>query len=407
MHIEVISLGCPKNLVDTENMMGILSKDGCSISSDGGSADILLINTCAFIEDARQEAYREIEKGIKAKAEGKYKSIIVAGCLPEMGKNKLLKKFPELDKIIGVPKQMATSKTPRLLATLPATAYIKIADGCNNICSYCTVPIIRGRFRSRKIDDIVAEAKNLSNAGVKEIVLIAQDTTQYPDLANLLRQLAKIKDLMWIRLMYAHPKHLTDEIINVLADEPKICKYIDLPLQHSSDKILNRMGRHSSRAKIVDLIYKLRRRIPDLVIRSSFIIGFPGETKRDFSDLVEFLSEFKLEKVGFFKYSREKGTYAARLRGQVPRKTKELRYKRIIKLQNQISREIGEKLIGSIFEVLIEAIKGDAAVCRSCREAPDIDGFVVVKNRSFRVGEIINVKIIGCNSHDLAAVPVS
>ncbi len=427
MKVGVISLGCPKNLTDTEAVLGLLVDSGYELTNNKNEAEIMIINTCAFIGDARDEAYKIIKEISKLKSKGKLKFLVVAGCLPKRYKNELFDKFEEIDAIVG-PGQidkiiyilrnlghkkkisllegthcLFTHKTPRIKATPNYYAYIKIADGCNNRCSYCIVPSLRGKYQSRPMASIVSEVKDLVRKGLKEAILVAQDTTMYgtdlygkPSLHILCKKLARISGLKWIRIMYAHPKHVTYELIEVMAKEPKICKYLDLPIQHSCDKILKSMRRRISAEKLRNLIEKLRRKIPGIAIRTSVIVGYPGETVPDFNKLISFIKEERFERLGVFKYSRESGTPAAKLGDQVGGRIKDQRFHKLMRLQREISRKSLKNMIGKVIEVISEGRLG-----RSYMDAPEIDG-VVKMDKYVPNGKIVSVKITGSGPYDLS-----
>ncbi len=395
MKINIISLGCPKNLTDTEVLLGKFQSLGYQITNNLRSADIIIVNTCAFLKSARDEAIETIKKVNEQKKDGQ--KIYIAGCLP-----KVASQLPKVDGIIDS-IDLFDHKIPRVKATPPWTAYVKIADGCDNRCSYCLVPKIRGRFRSRKIEDILAEVKLLVEKGVKEIILVAQDTTMYgidiygkSMLSKLLKKLAKIDGLEWVRVMYTHPAHLTNDVIEIIATEDKICKYIDLPIQHICDRILGLMRRRVIRRDIEVLIEKLRS-IKNLAIRTSLIVGFPTETKEEFRELLDFIEGVRFERLGVFKYSREVGTPAYNLRGQVPEGEKVSRFRQVMLIQRKISKEFSKNMVGRSLKVLVEK-KG---VGRSYMDAPEIDGSVITNNPKVTPGEFVNVKITGSKIYDL------
>jgi len=403
MKYYVVSLGCPKNLTDTEVLMGKIVSSGHQITTKEKDADAYIVNTCAFLKSARKESIDTIRRLQK-----KGKPMCVAGCLPKwITRFKIFPSpsgrgargvgiFDTLDSI-----GLFNSNTPRIKATNPWTAYVKIAEGCDNQCSYCLIPKIRGRFRARKVIDILAEVRQLAKRGVREIIFVAQDTTAHPDFASLLRKTARIKGVHWIRVMYAYPKHLSDRIINVIKTEPKIVKYIDLPVQHICDNILKLMNRPKPLGKgILNLIHKLRREIPSLAIRTSLIVGFPGEKKEDFKKLVDFVKQVRFERLGVFEYSKEDGTPASNLRGQVPDKVKRLRFNKLMSTQNRISRELHRKMIGKIIEILYEGMgRGRAAF-----DAPEIDGSVTILRHGrgkLSPGEFAKVKITNSSAYGL------
>ena len=432
MKVGVISLGCPKNLTDTEAILGLLVESGYQITNNQNEAEIMIINTCAFIGDARNEAFEIIKETGKLKLKGKLKYLVVAGCLPKRDKEELFDKYEEIDAIVGpgqidriihvlknLGKQkkismlegthcLFTHKTPRLKATPKYYAYIKIADGCNNRCSYCIVPSLRGKYQSRPIESIVKEVKELVKNGLKEAILVAQDTTMYgtdiygkPSLHILCKRLAAIRGIEWIRIMYAHPAHVTDKLIEVMAKEPKIVKYLDLPIQHSCDKILRSMRRRISADKLKCLIEKLRRKIPGIAIRTSVIVGYPGETNSDFNKLTAFIKEERFERLGVFKYSRESGTPAAKLGDQVGGRIKDQRFHKLMRLQRAISAKSLKNMAGKIIKVLAEGRIG-----RSYMDAPEIDG-VVKLNKFVPNGKIMSVKVTGSGPYDLSGILVT
>ena len=432
-----VSLGCAKNLIDTEVMLGIMQKNGIGLTANPADADILIVNTCAFILSAKEESITTILNLAEYKA-GKCRSLIVAGCLGQLYKENLLDEMPEVDAIIGTGawnrimeaieetlsgrrvtligerEIIYDATTPRLRTTPDYTAYVKIAEGCNNRCSFCSIPLIRGRQISRPIEDIKLEVEKLAAQGVKEINLIAQDTTAYgtdiygkPQLVELLRELVKVEKIRWIRILYAYPRRFTDELIDLIAAEEKICKYVDLPLQHASDKILKLMNRPDNRESIEALLKKVREKIPNVAIRSTFIVGFPGETDEDFLELKNFLQEQRLDKVGIFTYSREEDTAAYDLPDQISEEVMQERYHELMSLQSLISQEINESLEGRELEVLIENRDEEVpevVAGRSYRDAPEVDGLVYIENdgRS-KAGDIVRVKVLAGFVYDIAA----
>ena len=431
-----VSLGCAKNLVDTEVMLGIMQERGIELTANPADADILIVNTCAFILSAKEESITTILHLADFK-KGRCRALIVAGCLGQLYKRELLDEMPEVDAVIGtgawnrIMEAIAETlsgrrvillgereiiydaKTPRLRTTPPYTAYVKIAEGCNNRCSFCSIPLIRGRQISRPIEDIKLEVERLASQGVKEINLIAQDTTAYgtdlygkPQLVELLRELVKV-DVPWIRILYAYPRRFTDELIDLIAAEPKICNYVDLPLQHASNKILRRMNRPDTRESIEALLKKIRAKIPGVVIRSTFIVGFPGETEDDFQELKNFLQEQRLDKVGIFTYSREEGTAAYDFPNQISEEVMQERYHDLMSMQSLISQELNEALEGQELEVLIENRDEEVnqvVAGRSYRDAPEVDGLVYIENdgRS-KEGDLVRVKVLAGFVYDIAA----
>ncbi len=435
-----ISLGCAKNLVDTEVMLGLLAANQITITEDPQDADILIINTCTFIESAKEESISTILQMAEYKKEGKCRCLIVAGCLGQRYQQELLNELPEVDAIVGTgawhriieainttivdnsrallideANTLYDETMPRINTTPFYSAYVKIAEGCSNCCSYCVIPKVRGKFRSRTTESIVAEVKNLVAKGVKEINLIAQDTTSYgrdlyggPKLLDLLKELVKIEDLMWVRLLYCYPKYFSNELIELIATEPKICKYIDLPLQHANDDILKAMLRQDGRSDIEKLLSKLRDRIPGITIRTSFIVGFPGETEEHFEDLRQFVTEQRFDRVGVFTYSQEEDTIAGDLPNQVSDEVKQERYHNLMSLQCQISEELNQDLEGTVLDILIEqgSTEEDKIVSgRSYREAPDVDGHIFVENADLcKPGDVIQAKILQGFTYDVVAV---
>lgn len=433
-----VSLGCAKNLVDTEVMLGILADNNIQITDDPHAADILIVNTCSFIDSAKEESIATIIQMADFKRDGKCRGVIVAGCLGQRYQQDLLDELPEVSAIVGTgawPRIMEAvdavlrgervlligetdiiyDETMRRVTTTPSySAYVKIAEGCSNCCSYCVIPLVRGSYRSRPVESIVSEVKKLAEQGVKEINLIAQDTTSYgrdiygkPQLALLLKELVKIEGIVWIRLLYCYPKYFTDELIELIASEPKICKYIDLPLQHAHDEILSAMNRRDTRIEIERLLGKIRAAIPGVVIRTSFIVGFPGETETHFESLKQFVLEQKFERVGVFSYSQEEDTPAGNLEQQIPDGIKDERYHELMALQCQISEELNHNMEGRILEVLIEGFnpeQPDVAFGRSYREAPDVDGRIYVEGAaSSALGELVTAEVVQGFTYDLLA----
>lgn len=420
MKIGVVSLGCPKNLVDSETMLGLIHEENYEITNDPSEAEIIIVNTCGFIESAKEESINTILQMAEYKKSGSCKYIIVTGCLSQRYAEELFNELPEADAIAGVevydeigsiikrvmngerfimlerskPDVIYTSKEtflPRILTTPSYTAYLKIAEGCDNCCSYCAIPKIRGPYRSKPMEQVLKEAKALADNGVKELIVVAQDTTRYGEdlpggkllLADLLKELNKIESLKWIRVMYCYPNNFTDELIETFASLDKVCKYVDLPLQHASNRLLASMNRYDTREEVETLLAKLRKRIPGIVIRTTFIVGFPGETDADFEELKEFVEQQRFENAGVFAYSQEEGTVAGTMPNQIPDEIKQERYHELMALQAQISEEIHKDTEGQTLEVLVEGIEEDGSGLhygRSYREAPDIDGLVFIEN---------------------------
>lgn len=435
MKIGVVSLGCPKNLVDSETMLGLIHEENYEITNDPSEAEIIIVNTCGFIESAKEESINTILQMAEYKKSGSCKYIIVTGCLSQRYAKELFNELPEADAIAGVevydeigsiikrvmngerfimlerskPDVIYTSKEtflPRILTTPSYTAYLKIAEGCDNCCSYCAIPKIRGPYRSKPMEQVLKEAKALADNGVKELIVVAQDTTRYGEdlpgskllLADLLKELNKIESLKWIRVMYCYPNNFTDELIETFASLDKVCKYVDLPLQHASNRLLVSMNRYDTREEVETLLAKLRKRIPGIVIRTTFIVGFPGETDADFEELKEFVEQQRFENAGVFAYSQEEGTVAGAMPNQIPDEIKQERYHELMALQAQISEEIHKDTEGQTLEVLVEGIEEDGSGLhygRSYREAPDIDGLVFIENPGdIKPGCFVNVNIL-------------
>ena len=427
-----ISLGCAKNLVDTEIMLGIMQEHGIEITNEPSEADILIVNTCAFIQSAKEESITTVLGMADYKETGRCRSLIVAGCLGQQ----LLDEIPEADAIIGTgawsrimeviqetlkgrrlliagkDETIYDAKTPRLRTTPNYTAYIKIAEGCDHRCAFCAIPLIRGSFRSRDMDDIITEAHELAESGVREIVLIAQDSANYgldrykkPMLPTLLRELAKVDGISWIRVLYSYPKYFTDELIDVFATEPKVVKYVDLPLQHAHDAVLRSMNRPDTREGVEKLIKKLREHIPGVAIRSTFIVGFPGETDTHYQALRSFVEEQRFDKVGIFTYSEEEDTPAAMMPYKVPEDVMQERYHDLMSLQSKISEEINISLENHEVDVLIEgrdAEQQQISVGRSYREAPEVDGQIYIEgDTQSHIGDIVRVRLLQGFTYDI------
>ena len=430
MKVGFISLGCSKNLVDTEMLIGLLEKNELQIVNNPNEAEVIIINTCGFIESAKKEAIDTIFEMLEYKKK-KCKYLIVMGCLVQRYKKELEKELPEVDLFISIDEyeeiwkkiealigiRKSTKFTEKLeylqrkITTGENFAYLKIGEGCSNKCTYCAIPYIRGPFISRKLEDILEEAEKLAKSGIKELIVIAQDTTKYgvdiygkPMLAELLKKLCQIKDIKWIRFLYSYPESITDELIEVVKSNQKICKYFDIPIQHISDTVLKRMNRKSNGESIRNLIKKIRKEIPKAVIRTTLIVGFPGETIEDFEELYQFVKEYKFDKLGCFAYSKEDGTPAARLKEQLHYKTKQARLNKIMALQKQISKQALEKNISKKLECLIESKTFDNKyyIGRTYMDVPDIDGVVYIKNtRDLNIGEFIDINIIRVSDYDL------
>ncbi|MDD3158898.1 MAG: 30S ribosomal protein S12 methylthiotransferase RimO [Anaeromusa sp.] len=435
-----VSLGCVKNLVDTEVMLGLLQDGGVELIDDPAEADILVVNTCGFIDAAKEESLQTILQMAEFKKTGRCRGLIVAGCLGQRYQQELLDEMPEVDVILGtaawgrIQEAVAAAlegrralfidslttlydeKTPRI-STMPSySAYVKVAEGCSNCCTYCVIPSVRGAFRSRPIESVVEEVRHLAQKGVREINLVAQDTTSYgkdlygqPNLVALLKELAVIDGVEWIRLLYCYPRYFTDELIAYMASEPKICRYVDLPLQHIHDGVLQAMNRRDRQADIDLLLQKIRQAMPDVVLRTSFIVGFPGETEEQFAFLEQWLETARFDHVGVFTYSQEEGTAAGAMAEQVPDEVKQERYHRLMALQSKISEEINRSLEGRELQVIVTGLdetRPEVILARSYREAPDVDGQIYVETSGqdgLKVGDSLKVRIAQGFSYDLVA----
>jgi ribosomal protein S12 methylthiotransferase len=434
--VRLISLGCPKNLVDSEVMLGLLQEKGW-IPSSTDEADVVIVNTCSFVREAQEESIETILTMAAAKEKGKCRRLVVTGCLPQRYGRELIAELPEVDLFLGAgefhqiadlleksakgelsqkdfisePIFLYDHGTPRLFTTAPGSVYIKISEGCSNCCSYCTIPRIRGKLRSRTLPSILLEAEQAVSRGAKEINLIAQDTTAYgrdlgdgTDLVRLLQGLTRIESLKWIRLLYAHPAHITPELISLIREEKKICKYLDLPLQHVDDRLLHAMNRPVSEKDVRELLDRLRQEVPGITLRTSLMVGFPWETEKRFQKLLEFVREAQFDLLGVFHYSREEGTAAAAMKGQVSERIKARRYHQIMRLQKQISRKKQKKQIGSRVEVLVERPGMSSDVLwegRTQGQAPEVDGMTFLTKGGSWPGEIVKVQITDATSYDL------
>ncbi|GKU24739.1 30S ribosomal protein S12 methylthiotransferase RimO [Clostridium folliculivorans] len=435
--VGLISLGCDKNRVDSEIMLGKL-KSGYELTNDPKSADIIIVNTCGFIEKAKQESIDTILEMAEYKNKYNCRLLIATGCLTQRYGSELTELMPEIDIMLGVNDynkidefirsfieeeegritKLEYSNTninegERVITTDKATAYIRISEGCDNFCTYCIIPKIRGKYRSRALESVLEEAKKLASAGVKELILIGQDTTRYGiDLYEenrlhvLLNELGKIEGIEWIRLLYCYPEEIYDELIDEIASNPKVCKYIDLPIQHISDNILKAMGRKTTKEDIINKIELLREKVKGITLRTSLIVGFPGETDEDFSELKNFLKDYKLEKVGVFKYSKEEGTPAFLMPNHVEEEVKEKREELLMLTQMDVSETTNKAKIGNIYDVLIEEYDGENYIGRSYEMAPEIDGTIIVNHTKDKltIGDIIKVKITDSAEYDLLGV---
>ncbi len=438
--VGMVSLGCAKNQVDAERMLFMLKQEGFEIVADAALADVVIVNTCGFIESAKQEAIDTILEFCTLKQEGRIKAVICTGCLAERYRDEVLKEIPELDAVIGIgrnsdivsiirdlysgeggitafgEKEALDIEGGRIISTQPFYAYLKIAEGCDNFCTFCAIPSIRGRFRSRPIENIIEEAEWLAKNGVTELVVIAQDTTRYgedlygePKLPELLRELCKVEGIKWIRTLYAYPERITDELLDTIASEEKLVKYLDIPMQHCNEQILKRMNRGGSRESLSALVKKIREKIPGVILRTTMLTGFPGETEEQFAELCEFVKEMKFERLGCFAYSAEEGTPAATFEDQVPIKIKEKRSEIVMEEQMFISDRFNEEQLGKTLEVVTEGFDRYAECWfgRSAMDAPEIDGKVFfTSDRKLREGEYVKVTIDDVMDYDLLGTRV-
>ncbi|MGI6117886.1 MAG: 30S ribosomal protein S12 methylthiotransferase RimO [Bilifractor sp.] len=446
MQILFVSLGCDKNLVDTEHMLGSLPEGEFSVTDEETEADVIVINTCCFIEDATQESIDTVLEMAKYRKEGKCRALIIAGCMAERYREEVLKEFPEADAIIGTGSTMrlydairavldgkkgifledpsgdperrkatepsGRKKKKRVITTGGHYEYLKIAEGCNKHCTYCIIPSLRGRYRSVPMEELVEEAQGLVDEGVRELILVAEETTVYgvdlygkKSLHILLKKLCRIRWLKWIRILYCYPEEIYPELIRVMKEEPKICHYLDLPIQHADDEILRRMGRRTTRAGLTELILRLRREIPDIVLRTTLISGFPGETEEQHRSLLEFVREMRFDRLGVFAYSREEGTKAAEMDGQIDDEVRQARRDEIMETQQQISLEKGKERVGSVMEVQIEGYLAseDVYAGRTFGDAPGVDGYCfVTSDVPLESGDFVRVRIEGAAEYDLA-----
>lgn len=432
--IALASLGCAKNQVDSEVMLGLLTDAGYELTNQADEAAVLIVNTCGFITAAKEESIAQILEFAALKDEGSARAVVVTGCLSQRYPQELKEELPEVDAFLGVNQvgqiveivdkllagedavceeeelYLYSGQEPRILTTPVGTALVKLAEGCNNCCTYCAIPAIRGPYRSRPLEAIVAEAKELATKGAKELILVAQDTSYWgtdiygkPSLDLLLGELAKIEELVWLRPLYFYPTRITDGLLATIAQEPKVCSYLDLPLQHASGKVLSLMGRGGNRAGLLKTIARIREQVPGAVLRSTFIVGFPGEEDADFQELLAFLAEAKMERVGVFTYSREEGTVAADLAAQVPEEVALSRAERLMELQREISRTFNESRIGQEYLVLSEGEGPDGgSIVRSQLEAPEVDGIIYLPQK-LEAGAFAKVRIVEADDYDLQA----
>lgn len=435
MKVMFISLGCDKNLVDTENMLGILRTKGFEFTDDEMQADVIAINTCCFINDAKQESIETILQMAERKKDGVCKALVVAGCLAQRYQDEIIKEIPEVDAFIGTSSydkigeaiisvlegkgyrcaddadRLVVTNENRVITTGGFYEYLKIAEGCDKHCTYCIIPKIRGSYRSYTVEYLVKQAEFLVNAGVKELILVAQETTMYgvdlygkKSLPMLIRELAKIEELKWIRILYCYPEEIDDELIEVIKNEPKVCHYLDMPIQHASDNILRKMGRRTNKQQLVEIIGKIRREIPDIALRTTLITGFPTETQQDFEQLYEFVDEMEFDRLGVFTYSPEENTPAAQMDGQIDEDVKAVRRDEIMQLQQEVSIDIANDMIGKIVDCIIEGKieDDDVYVGRSYKDAPNVDGYVFINSKeNLMSGDMVKVHIEHAKEYDL------
>lgn len=435
MKILFISLGCDKNLVDTEDMLGLLQQKGYTFTDDETECDIVVVNTCCFIGDAKEESINTLLEMAELKKSGQVKVLVAAGCLAQRYREEIQQEIPEVDAIVGTTaitqiteaiEQVLSGRSVQLLKeldTAPATgisrvlttgghyAYLKIAEGCNKRCSYCIIPKVRGSYRSVPMEALLKEAQELAEQGVKELILVAQETTLYgvdlygeKSLHRLLHELARIPGIFWIRILYCYPEEITEELIEAIKNEPKVCHYLDIPIQHASDRILRRMGRRTTQKQLREMIGHLREEIPDICLRTTLIAGFPGEMQEDHEELMDFINEMEFDRLGAFTYSQEEDTPAAEMPDQIPEEQKAAWQQGIMELQQAIAFDKAEDMVGRILPVMIEGKVADEEVyvARTYRDAPGVDGYLFVNtSASLMTGDIVRVKVTDCNEYDL------
>lgn len=435
MKILFVSLGCDKNLVDSEMMLGMLQEKGFTFTDDETEADIVVVNTCCFIGDAKEESINTLLEMAQLKESGQLKALVAAGCLAQRYREEIQAEIPQVDAIIGttaidqivaaieevlagtaknhycdINAKPVTDKK-RVVTTGGHFAYLKIAEGCDKHCTYCIIPKVRGGYRSVPMESLVAEAEKLADAGVKELILVAQETTLYgvdlygeKSLPKLLHELAQIPGIYWIRILYCYPEEITDELIEAMKAEPKVCHYLDIPIQHAADPVLKRMGRRTNQQELRQIIGKLRDRIPDICLRTTLISGFPGETQEDFEELYRFVNEMEFDRLGVFTYSQEEDTPAAIMPEQVEEEVKAFRRDEMMELQQEIAFEKAEDMVGGVLTVMIEGkvADEDAYVARTYRDAPNVDGYLFVNtSASLMTGDFVKVQVVGSNEYDL------
>ena len=435
MKILFVSLGCDKNLVDSEVMLGLLRDRHHVITNDEAEAEVIVVNTCSFIHDAREESIQTILEMAELKKSGQCRLLIVTGCLAEKYKDEILEELPEVDAVVGTTAydricdvidrslegervqsfesidRLPLVNTRRVLTTGGYSSYLKIGEGCDKHCTYCIIPKLRGNYRSVPLENVLKDARQLAESGVTEVNIVAQETTTWGKdiygekrLPMLLKELCKVEGIRWIRLLYCYPEEITDELIQVIKEEPKICHYLDMPIQHSSDAILKRMGRRTSRQELEDIIGKLRREIPDIALRTTLITGFPGETEEDHENLKSFVETMGFDRLGVFTYSPEEGTPAERMPDQVPEEVKEERRDELMLLQQQISAEKTEQMVGKNLDVLVEGRIPEEGIYvgRTYRDAPEVDGYIFINAEEEIIsGDFVTVKVTGADEYDL------
>lgn len=438
MKLLFVSLGCDKNLVDSEDMLGVLTRAGHEIVDDENEAEAIIINTCCFIHDAKEESVETILEMAEYKKAGTCKVLIVTGCMAQRYKQEIIEEIPEVDAVLGTTSYgeilkaveeavagrhyqeykdidyLVPDQGKRVLTTGGHFAYLKIAEGCDKHCTYCIIPKLRGKFRSVPMERLIRQAENLAEQGVKELILVAQETTLYgkdlygeKSLHRLLKELCKVKGIRWIRILYCYPEEIYDELIQTMKEEPKICHYLDLPIQHASDAVLKRMGRRTTRKELTEKIQKLREEIPDIVLRTTLITGFPGETEEDHETLMEFVDEMEFDRLGVFTYSAEEDTPAASMEGQIPEEIKEERRDALMELQQEVSYDKGTERIGQELLVMIEGkVSGESAyIARTYGDAPKVDGYIFVQTGELLVtGDFARVRVTGAMEYDLIGV---
>lgn len=435
MKIFFVSLGCDKNLIDSEHMLGSLSKDGYTITDQEEEADVIIVNSCCFIDSAKEESIETILEMAEYKKEGRCKALIVAGCMAQRYKEEVLKEIPEVDAILGttaydqigqIVKEAMGGQTPvrmedlselpgsdskRILTTGGFYEYLKISEGCNKNCAYCVIPSVRGPYRSVPMEKVLGEARELADQGVKELILVAQETTRYGvDLYGtkmlhiLLKDLCEIPGIRWIRILYCYPEEIYPEMVRVMKEEPKICHYLDLPIQHCSDTVLKRMGRYTNKKELTERIAYLRREIPDIALRTTLITGFPGETEQEHQEMLDFIKEIRFDRLGVFTYSQEEGTRAAEMPDQIPEEIKLDRRDALMEAQQQISTERGRSLEGKTMDVFVEGYAGeeDAYIGRTYADAPNVDGYFFINtDQTLHSGDFVKARVTGAMEYDL------